>query len=67
MRTPSKKRDHKIANSLRNMVVEVPNMVLDLFATNIQRGRDHGMLDYNSVRKMLGFPALNRIEEISSN
>ena len=40
---------------------------LDLAARNIQRGRDHGIADYNSLRVAVGLEATNSFNEISSN
>lgn len=39
----------------------------DLASLNINRGRDHGLPDYNSVRLALGLPAVSSFAEISSD
>lgn len=49
--------DHKIVEDLRGNVfgpLEFPRR--DLMALNIQRGRDHGIPDYNTVRKAYDLP-----------
>jgi len=40
---------------------------LDLISLNIQRGRDHGLPDYNTVRGMIGLPKWTSFDNISSN
>jgi hypothetical protein len=35
----------------------LPELRIDLFATNIHRGRDHGLPDYFTMREILGFDA----------
>ena len=42
-------------------------MGFDLAALNIQRGRDHGLPDYNLLRVSYGLPAVDDFSEISSN
>nr|XP_047138701.1 peroxinectin A isoform X2 [Hydra vulgaris] len=39
----------------------------DLASINIQQGRDHGLADFNTVRKYLGLPAYKSFEEITSD
>lgn len=39
----------------------------DLAAFNIQRGRDHGLSDYNTVRKKLGLKAYTSFDEITAD
>ena len=39
----------------------------DLMAINIQRGRDHGLSDYNTVRKAFGLDARTSFSQISPN
>jgi len=39
----------------------------DLMAVNIQRGRDHGLPDYNTARRYFGLDPIVRWEDINSN
>ncbi|XP_046845729.1 dual oxidase 2-like isoform X2 [Xenia sp. Carnegie-2017] len=39
----------------------------DLMAVNIQRGRDHGLPDYNTAREAYGLPKKNSFLEIKAN
>lgn len=38
----------------------------DLAALNIQRARDHGLTDYQTIRETFGLPRLNSWEEINT-
>lgn len=67
MRTQSKHRNHQLVDSLRNLLVEFPGIIQDLFSLNVQRGRDHGIPDYNTVRKSLGIKPISNFNEISSD
>ena len=67
IRSVSKQRNRQMINSLRNLFNEFPNIVQDLFTSNVQRGRDHGLPDYNTVRRLLNFEPLTRIEDISND
>jgi peroxidase len=63
--------DTKINDVLRNFLFGNPNdpvrFGIDLGSLNIQRGRDHGLPDYNSARRFYtGRPAL-RFPDITSN
>ncbi len=40
---------------------------LDLASLNIQRGRDHGLPDFNTMRVAYGLPALNSFAELTSD
>ena len=46
-----------MVDDMRNVLFpsgRAPGLGLDLAAMNIQRGREHGLPDYNSVRKAVG-------------
>jgi len=60
--------DLKIIGDLRNFLFGPPGAAgLDLASLNIQRGRDHGLADYNSVRKAYGLSKLTSFSQITSN
>ncbi len=60
--------DLSVVDELRNMLFGAPGSGgLDLAALNIQRGRDHGLADYNSVRDAYGLPRVTSFREITSD
>ncbi|XP_017767878.1 PREDICTED: dual oxidase-like [Nicrophorus vespilloides] len=57
------KEDHKIVEDLRGNVfgpLEFPRR--DLMAINIQRGREHGLPDFNSARKAYNLPRVDSVD-----
>ena len=60
--------DNKIVDDVRNFLFGPPGSGgFDLASLNIQRGRDHGLPDYNSVRAAYGLPRVTSFAQISSN
>src|SRR5262249_10926852 len=60
--------DTKIVNSVRNFLFGPPGAGgFDLAALNIQRGRDHGLADYNTLRAAYGLPRVTDFAEITSD
>ena len=58
--------DLGVVDELRNMLFGPPGSGgFDLAALNIQRGRDHGLADYNSVRAAYGLPRVSSFAEIT--
>lgn len=64
----SQEVDNLIVDGLRNFLFGPPGAGgLDLASLNIQRGRDHGLVDYNQLRGAYGVPPLNSFNQITSN
>lgn len=64
--TPAQQVDPKLDDAVRNFLFSPPGLLgSDLACLNIQRGRDHGLGDYNSVREAYGLPPAEDFEEIS--
>lgn len=61
--------DVYIVEELRSRLFgpHAPGIVLDLAAINIQRGRDHGLPDYNTVRMAYGLASKPTIDSITSD
>jgi hypothetical protein len=63
--------DTKINSDLRNLLFGDPNKParfgIDLASLNIQRGRDHGLPDYNTVRKFYTGSAAKNFSDITSD
>jgi len=60
--------DTMVVGGLRNFLFGPPGSGgLDLASLNIQRGRDHGLADYNTVRAAYGLPKLTSFAQITSD
>ena len=60
--------DTHVIDDVRNMLFGPPGSGgLDLVSLNIQRGRDHGLPDFNAVRAAFGLPPKASFAEISSD
>ena len=60
--------DLEVVDSLRNFLFGPPGAGgLDLVSMNIQRGRDHGLNDYNTTRVAYGLNPVESFAEITSN
>ena len=58
--------DLSVVDELRNMLFGAPGSGgFDLAALNIQRGRDHGLADYNTVRAAYGLAKVKSFAEIT--
>ena len=58
--------DTMVIDELRNFLFGPPGAGgFDLASLNIQRGRDHGLADYNSVREAYGLPRAVGFEDVS--
>ena len=65
---PSQELDTKVVDELRNFLFGPPGAGgLDLASLNIQRGRDHGLADYNSTRAAYGLPKVTSFAQITSD
>ncbi|MCA9246397.1 MAG: hypothetical protein KDA42_04755, partial [Planctomycetales bacterium] len=60
--------DTRMVDDVRNFLF-APNgsMGLDLAALNLQRGRDHGLPDYNTLREAYGLPRVDEFSDITSD
>lgn len=66
--THAQEIDTQIVASLRDFLFGQPGQGgLDLATLNIQRGRDHGLADYNSVRAAYGLPRVTSFAQITSD
>ena len=63
---PSQEVDLKVVDQLRNFLFGAPGQGgLDLASLNIQRGRDHGLADYNTTRAAYGLPRVTDFAQIT--
>lgn len=60
--------DCKMIHDLRNFLFGAPGAGgMDLASINIQRGRERGLADYNTIRQSLGMPKLVNFSELSND
>jgi len=60
--------DNQVVDDVRNFLFGPPGAGgFDLVSLNIQRGRDHGLPDYNQARIDLGLSPVSDFSEITSN
>jgi hypothetical protein len=66
--TNAEEIDNMVVDGVRNFLFGPPGSGgLDLASLNIQRGRDHGLADYNTTRAALGLPKVTSFDQITSN
>lgn len=62
----SQELDNKVIDEVRNFLFGQPGAGgLDLIALNVQRGRDMGLPDFNTVRQDFGLPRVRSFAQIS--
>lgn len=60
--------DQDISHALRNMLFGRPGSGgMDLASINIQRGRDHGLPDFNGVRESFGLAPVASFQELTGD
>lgn len=59
--------DIHLVDDVRNFLFEGGNGGFDLASLNIQRGRDHGLADYNATRVAYGLAPVASFNEITSD
>ncbi len=59
--------DAKVVEDVRSFLFGMGGVGMDLAALNIQRGRDHGLPDYNTVRTYYGLAKVKTFGEISKD
>jgi peroxidase len=60
--------DNLVVDGVRNFLFGPPGAGgFDLASLNIQRGRDHGLADYNSTRAAIGLPKVTSFSQITSD
>ncbi len=66
--TKCDKMDAKLVSALRNFLFGKPGQGgHDLAALNIQRGRDHGLPDYNTFREAAGLEKFTSFSQLTDN
>ncbi len=61
--------DTQIIGDVRNLLFNLGDNLTgrDLFAINLERGRLHGLADYNTIRETFGLERVSTFAEITSN
>ncbi|GIW74567.1 MAG: hypothetical protein KatS3mg103_1089 [Phycisphaerales bacterium] len=64
--TPCQELDAKIIHDVRNFLFGIPgDGGFDLASLNIQRGRDHGLPDFNTLRVAFGLEPIDEFADIT--
>jgi hypothetical protein len=65
---PAQEIDNQINDDVRNFLFGLPGQGgFDLASLNIQRGRDHGLANYNATRAAYGLKPVTDFSQITSN
>lgn len=68
-RTVAQEVDVKVVDALRNFLFsDIEELTgFDLIALNLQRGRDHALPSYNTVRRFFKLPELTKFSQVTSD